>query len=72
MSSDGNLDIVVNGEPMTVAPLATVADLLDNLGRHPQTVAVEHNGLIVSRQRYGDTPLRRGDRLEIVQFVQGG
>lgn len=51
---------------------ATVADLLAELGRHPRTVAVEHNGEILPRERYPGTPLREGDRVEVVGFVQGG
>jgi thiamine biosynthesis protein ThiS len=49
-----------------------VADLVAELGRHPRTVAVEHNGDILPRDRYATTPLAPGDRLEIVHFVQGG
>jgi thiamine biosynthesis protein ThiS len=66
------LAIVVNGEPQSVAPGATVLDLLSGLGRHPRTVAVELNGDILPRDEYGARPLRAGDRLEVVHFVQGG
>ncbi|MEA2691470.1 MAG: sulfur carrier protein [Acidobacteriota bacterium] len=66
------LPIVVNGEPQSVAPGATVLDLLSGLGRHPRTVAVELNGDILPRGEYGARPLRPGDRLEVVHFVQGG
>lgn len=64
--------ISLNGEPRTVGDGTTVADLLAELGRHPQTVAVEKNGDILPRARYGESPLEPGDRLEIVGFVQGG
>ncbi|HSL84033.1 MAG TPA: sulfur carrier protein ThiS [Thermoanaerobaculia bacterium] len=64
--------IVLNGESRTVAPGATVLDLLADLGRHPRTVAVEHRGEILPRDRYGATVLQEGDRLEVVGFVQGG
>ncbi|HUF78492.1 MAG TPA: sulfur carrier protein ThiS [Thermoanaerobaculia bacterium] len=65
-------EILLNGEAREVAAGATVRDLLDELGRHPRTVAVEHNGDILPRERYGATALAQGDRLEIVGFVQGG
>ncbi|HEV7516205.1 MAG TPA: sulfur carrier protein ThiS, partial [Thermoanaerobaculia bacterium] len=39
---------------------------------HPRTVAVELNGDILPRDEYGARPLRAGDRLEVVHFVQGG
>ncbi len=64
--------ILLNGESRTVAEGATVGDLLTELGRHPRTVAVEHDGEILPRERYAGTVLREGDRLEVVGFVQGG
>ena len=65
-------EVLVNGQPRRVSPQSTVGDLLAELGRHPRTVAVEHNGAILPRDRYDATPLTTGDRLEIVGFVQGG
>ena len=35
-------------------------------------VAVERNGEIVARARWGATAVRSGDRLEVVHFVGGG
>jgi sulfur carrier protein len=35
-------------------------------------IAVEHNGQIVQRARWSDTPIASGDRLEVVHFVGGG
>jgi thiamine biosynthesis protein ThiS len=64
--------IVLNGEAREVHAGATVLDLLSELSRHPRTVAVEHNGAILPRERYGATALRENDRLEVVGFVQGG
>lgn len=64
--------IWVNGE-LTEAPAGlTLAAWLESLGRDPRTVAIEKNGALVPRARFGDTPLDDGDRLELVQFVQGG
>lgn len=70
--SDDRIEIRLNGESFEVAEGATVLDLLDRLERHPRTVAVEHNGDILPRPRYGDTRLAPGDRVEVVHFVQGG
>lgn len=64
--------VIVNGEPREVPEGASVLDLLNELGRHPRTVAVEHNGTILGRERYAGTVLDDDDRLEIVGFVQGG
>jgi len=50
----------------------TIADLVVRLGIAGKRIAVERNGEVVPRSRYGDTPLSRGDRLEIVGAVGGG
>ena len=72
------LTIVLNGEPYTLPTAAdgsagaTVLDLLAALERDPRTVAIERNGDLLPRARYGETALAPGDRLEVVHFVQGG
>lgn len=70
--SEETIEIRLNGETFEVAGGATVLDLLERLERHPRTVAVEHNGDILPRPRYGETRLASGDRVEVVHFVQGG
>lgn len=74
MSAGGveGFEVILNGAPRRAAAGSTVGDLLADLGRHPRTVAVEHNGAILPRHRYDATALAAGDRLEIVGFVQGG
>jgi thiamine biosynthesis protein ThiS len=64
--------IRLNGEPHEVADGTTLLALLASLGREPRLVAIEHNGDIVPRARFGEVELRAGDRVEVVQFVQGG
>jgi sulfur carrier protein len=39
---------------------------------NPVLVAVEHNGDIVKRDRFGEVLLADGDRLEIIHMVGGG
>ncbi|HEX4497417.1 MAG TPA: sulfur carrier protein ThiS [Thermoanaerobaculia bacterium] len=65
-------EVSLNGEPHRVPSGSTVADLVAGLGRDPRTVAVERNGDLVPRARFGATVLGAGDRLEVVHFVQGG
>ena len=50
----------------------TLAALIESLSMKPDRVAVELNREIVPRDRWPETPLRDGDRLEIVHFVGGG
>ncbi|MEO7028595.1 MAG: sulfur carrier protein ThiS [Acidobacteriaceae bacterium] len=67
--------IQLNGQPRV---LETIDDpsMLDAvvvaLGLHPGRVAVELNGEIVPRSMWLQTPVKTGDRLEIVNFVGGG
>jgi sulfur carrier protein len=50
----------------------TLAALVETLGMKADRVAVELNLNIVPRDRWADTQLNDGDRLEIVHFVGGG
>jgi thiamine biosynthesis protein ThiS len=69
------MKLQINGEDrefdLPAAPFALAA-LIETLGMKPDRVAVELNRDIVPRDRWPDTPLNDGDRLEIVQFVGGG
>lgn len=50
----------------------TLAALVEILGMKADRVAVELNRDIVPRDRWAETQLNQGDRLEIVHFVGGG
>jgi thiamine biosynthesis protein ThiS len=71
-TTTASVSVTLNGEPRDVPAGSTVLDLLAALSRDPRTVAVERNGDILPRARFGETPLAAGDRLEVVHFVQGG
>jgi thiamine biosynthesis protein ThiS len=64
--------LIINGEERTFGDLPNVAALVDELGIKSDRVAVELNRDIVPRARWTDTPLKSGDRLEVVHFVGGG
>jgi sulfur carrier protein len=66
------MNVTVNGTSRDVGEAATVAGLLETLAIPADRVVVEHNGQIVERARFGQTPLADGDCLEIVRFVGGG
>jgi len=53
-------------------PVATVAELIDVLALAGKRIAIERNGEIVPRSRYGETKIENGDALEIVGAVGGG
>jgi sulfur carrier protein len=66
------ISVRVNGAPCTMPLAASVADLVRELGLEGKRIAVERNGQIVPRSRYGETPLADADVLEIVGAVGGG
>jgi thiamine biosynthesis protein ThiS len=69
------MKIQINGQVRTFpdgpAPF-TLAALVEALSMKPDRVAVELNRAIVPRDRWGETQLSDGDRLEVVHFVGGG
>ena len=51
---------------------ATVAELLNQLGVKAATVVAEIDGRIVEREKFAQTKLKKGQRIELVRFVPGG
>ena len=66
------MDIVLNGDSLTLQAEATVATLLESQGLAGRRVAVEVNGAIVPRGRHAEPALAAGDRVEIVHALGGG
>jgi sulfur carrier protein len=64
--------ITLNGEPYALDAPLTVTDLLARLDIDARRVAVEHNLVVLKRDRFGSTMVREGDQVEIVNFVGGG
>jgi thiamine biosynthesis protein ThiS len=65
----------LNGDERTFSDTQTpftLAALVEILGMKADRVAVELNREIVPRDRWTETQLNEGDRLEIVHFVGGG
>lgn len=70
--SDRPIRVTVNGQERQLAPDTTVAQLLEQLGLDPRTLAVERNLDLVPRDRHAETHLQENDRLEVVTLVGGG
>jgi thiamine biosynthesis protein ThiS len=66
------MNLTINGESRILAPVETLGALVEQLGMKSDRVAIELNREIVSREQWPQTPVRDGDRLEIVHFVGGG
>ena len=62
----------INGEEREIAAGLSVTKLLEELGIRPGRVVVELNRDVLSRDAHDATLLKKGDTLEIVQFVGGG
>jgi sulfur carrier protein len=66
------MQLTVNGKARETDGPATLLAYLQQIGVDPRIVAVEYNGDIVKRDRFGETLLGEGDKLEIVRMVGGG
>lgn len=63
--------LIVNGEPQEV-PAATLAEALQSLDFGEAKVATALNGEFVPARARASTPVKNGDRIEIVAPRQGG
>lgn len=67
------IQLTLNGNSRTFEETRlTVAQLVARMGLEGKRIAIEHNGEIVPRTAFADTPLSSGDKLEIVGAVGGG
>jgi sulfur carrier protein len=69
------MNLQINGEERSFGDAAspfTLASLVEVLGMKADRVAIELNREIVPRDRWAETNLAEGDRLEVVHFVGGG
>jgi len=66
------MQIILNGEPQTVADNLSLADLVEQLGLTGQRIAIELNMEIVPRSEHVSTVLKANDEVEIVNAIGGG
>ena len=66
------IQVILNGQPETLAANLTVFALLEARGLVGKRLAVERNGEIVPKARHAEVKLTDGDKLEIVVAVGGG
>ena len=67
--------VVLNGEPGELVPGATVVHAVDATGAAAAArggLAVAVDGEVVPRGEWERTTLREGQRVEVLQAVQGG
>jgi sulfur carrier protein len=69
------MTVEVNGERVELADGAHVADAIARVGsveRSGRGIAVAVDGEVVPRDAWADTPLREGQKVEVVGAIQGG
>jgi thiamine biosynthesis protein ThiS len=66
------MKLLLNGTERETPEMATVAELAAWLELPAFGSAVELNGEVVRKAEHAATPLRDGDRLEVVRLVGGG
>lgn len=64
--------ISLNGEPRTVEPGTTLADLVAALQHAPQSLATAVNGEFVARDARAQVQLEPGDQVFTFQPITGG
>jgi sulfur carrier protein len=66
------MTISLNGETVDARDAKTIAELIDRYKLAPQSILVEHNGLVVHRHEWTERSLAEGDRVELIRVVAGG
>ncbi|WP_018131959.1 sulfur carrier protein ThiS [Effusibacillus pohliae] len=66
------MELTINGQMRSIPGAKTLIDLVNHYGLNDKIIVIEHNLQIVPREKYGDTELAPGDKIEIVHFVGGG
>jgi sulfur carrier protein len=66
------MTVTINGEPREILRARTVAELITELELPAPAILVEHNGLALRREEWGERVIVNGDRVELVRIVAGG
>ncbi len=66
------IEVTLNGQPVTIAPHCSIAELLAQTKRSGPAIAVEINGDVVPREQHATRVVEAGDVLEVVTLVGGG
>ena len=64
--------IQLNGKKVIIKTNYSLFDLLKKYKLSEKKVAIEHNGVIISKGSYKKKYLKNNDKIEIVHFIGGG
>lgn len=67
-----NIQILANGKTREIPPDSTVGAFIESLGLDVARTIVELDGEPLERNRFKDTKLVPGARIEVAQMVGGG
>ena len=64
--------IQLNGKKISIKSNFSILDLLKKYNLINKKIAIEHNGIIISKINYKKKNLKNNDKIEIVHFIGGG
>lgn len=64
--------LTVNGKQREIDGPTSLLGFLEANKIEPRLIAIEYNGEIIKRERWGEITIDAGDKLEIVHMVAGG
>ena len=64
--------IQLNGKKIVINTKFSILDLLKKYKLSNKKIAVEHNGVIISKASFKKKYLKHDDKVEIVHFIGGG
>lgn len=66
------ITIFLNGKARQVEEGITLPDLIRESNVPENLLLIEHNGTALAKTQWSATPVRHGDRLELMRMVAGG
>ncbi len=64
--------IQLNGKKVIIKTSYSIFDLLKKYKLSNKQIAIEHNGIIISKANFKKKYLKNNDKIEIVHFIGGG
>tara|TARA_B110001450_G_C17279585_1_gene342878 strand:+ start:262 stop:480 length:219 start_codon:yes stop_codon:yes gene_type:complete len=72
MISANMAKIQLNGKKITINQIFSLFDLLKKYKLNEKKIAIELNGLIITKNMYKKRLVKNNDKIEIVHFIGGG
>ena len=64
--------IQLNGKKVVIKTNYSIFDLLKKYKLSNKRIAIEYNGVIISKESFKGKILKNNDKIEIVHFIGGG